>query len=401
MEKNDERKIIMSYVLTEKYPELKNDIEKAIETATKIVKRTMERYKSGDLYPAAHKDGKYTPVPNGDLRTHVWTEGFWPGQLWLSYEATGDEAFRELADKNVDDFYKRVVENNHIDWHHDTGFLYTPSCVAGYKLTGNETAKKAALMAAFSLSRRFRPRGNFIQASSFELDESEYRFIVDTMLNIPLLFWASEETGDESYREKAIKHMKTTLKYAMREDGTTFHHVLMDFNTGGFVRGLTWQGAGDDSCWSRGQAWVICGLALAYGYTKDDALIEPFCKVTDYFINNLPADSIPYWDFIFTEGDEPRDSSAAAIAVCGILEMAKHIPADKHNMQKYIDAAIAMIKSMISDGYAAKYESDEEGLLLHCTEMKPKGWYDYCLSYGDYFYLEALIRATRDWKKYW
>jgi len=391
----------MTYVLTDHYPELKKDLDKAIEIAAKITKRNLPKFGSGDVYPAAHKDGKYTPIPNGDIRGHYWIEGFWTGQLWLCYEATGDEAFRELAEKNVDDFYNRVVENINIDWHHDTGFLYTPSCVAGYMLTGNQTAKKAAELAAYSLSRRFRAKGQFIQSMSAEFDEEFYRFIVDTMLNLPLLFWAAEEFGEESYRKKAIAHLNTTMKYAMREDGTTFHHVLMDNMTGEFKKGITWQGAGDNSCWSRGQAWVVYGLALAYAYTKDDSLIEPFCKVTDYFIEHLPKDNIPYWDFIFMDGDEPRDSSAAAVAVCGILEMAKHLPSDKNNMQRYIDSAVDMLKAMMSDTYAASYESGEEGLLLHSTSAKPQGEYDECLPYGDYYYLEALIRATRDWKSYW
>lgn len=380
---------------------MKQDLEQAIETAARIVKRNFNKFGSGDVYPSKYKDGKYLAIKQGDIRGNYWVEGFWPGQLWLCYEATGDEAYRSLAEKNVEDFYKRVVENYHIDWHHDTGFLYTPSCVAAWKLTGNKTAKKAAELAAYSLSRRFRYKGNFIQSMSTEIDEENYRFIVDTLLNLPLLFWAAEETGEESYRKKAEAHLATTLKYAMRGDGTTFHHVLMNNQTGELVRGLTWQGAGDNSCWSRGQAWVIYGLALAYGYTKDEALLEPFCKVTDYFMEHLPMDMVPFWDFIYTDGDdEPRDSSSAAIAACGIMEMANHLPPEACGMQGYLDKTAEMMRSMVKN-YAATYESGEEGLLLHSTAGKPQGDYDSCLPYGDYFYLESLMRATRNWKRYW
>ena len=201
----------MSYILVDHYQELKQDLEQAIGVATKIVKRNIKKFGSGDVYPTAHKNGKYVAIKQGDVRGHYWVEGFWTGQLWLSYEATGDEAFRALAERNVDDFYKRVVENNHIDWHHDTGFLYSPSCVAAYMLTGNQTAKKAAELAAYSLSRRFRYKGNFIQSMGSEIEEENYRFIVDTMLNLPLLFWATKETGDDSYRQKAIAHIETRL----------------------------------------------------------------------------------------------------------------------------------------------------------------------------------------------
>lgn len=394
----------MSYILAEHYPNLKNELTKAIDEATASLKRMLDRYASGDVYPSVYENGRYRAVKQADISNNFWEEGFWTGRLWLAYEATGDEAFRDLADKNVDDFYKRVVENNNIDWHHDTGFLYTPSCVAGYMLTGNPTAKKAAELAAYSLSRRFRYKGRFIQSMLSEIDEDKefYRFIVDTLLNLPLLFWAAKETGDASYREKAEAHIQTTLRYAMREDGTTFHHVLMDNHTGEMIRGMTWQGAGDNSCWSRGQAWVVYGLALAYGHTQNQSLLEPFYKVTDYFIDHLPEDGVPYWDFVFTTGDdEPRDSSAAAAAVCGILEMAKHLPSDNENMKRYLDAAAKMLHGLIST-CAVPYEAGEEGLLDHATGAKPQGMdVDTCITIGDYYYLEALMRATRDWKSYW
>ena len=392
----------MAYVLTEQYPELKEQMETAIDNAVKVLKKYLPKYASGDLYEATHDGTEYVAVPNADVRCYFWEEGFYPGQLWLAYELTGDPAFREVAEKNVDDFYKRVDENNQIDWHHDIGFLYSPSCVSAYMLTGNETARKAAEMAAYSLGRRFRHRGNFIQSMSFELDEPNYKFIVDTMLNLPLLFWAAEHTGNQTYRDKAVAHLKTTLKYAMREDGTTYHHFLMDEKTGNPVRGLTWQGASDDSCWSRGQAWVVLGLALAYGYTKDESILEPFCKVTDYFVNHLPADAVPYWDFCFSDGsDEPRDASAAAITVCGILEMAKHLPKDKCNMERYLNEAVRMLKGMM-EICGNTVDTGIEGLLLHSTGGRPQNQeVDACLSYGDYYYLECLMRATRDWNPYW
>lgn len=390
------------YVLSDGDKEFQAELSRALENAIEILKRTMKRFESGCEYPLRHIDGEYIKIANGDIRGTCWTEGFFPGQLWLGYDVTGDRTFRELGEKNLEDFYRRVEENNNIDWHHDLGFLYSLSSVAPYKLTGNELGKKAALMAAYSLARRFRYKGEFIQSMSAEFDEINYRFIVDTMMNLPLLFWASEETGDESYKDKAVRHIRTTLRYILREDGSTYHHFLMNNKTGEPVRGLTLQGASDESFWSRGHSWIIYGLALAYGYTKDDSYLEPFCRATDFFIDRLPSDYIPMWDLIYTENDdEPRDSSAAAIAVCGIMEMARLIPHDTCNMEKYIDAAKKIMRSMISKTYSNSPDTNTEGLLLHVMPGKPQGMLNKCAPYGDYFYLESLVRATKDWKCFW
>ena len=390
-----------NFVLTEKRPELSEKIEVAINNAIGILKRDIVKYESGKDYPCRYHDGKYEVMENADVRGDYWTEGFWPGQLWLAYEICGYEVFRTVGEKNIEDFYKRVVENNNIDWHHDLGFLYTLSSVAPYKLLKSELGKKSALIAAYSLSRRFRYKGEFIQSMGGEFEEQFYRFIVDTMLNLPLLFLAAEESGENIYREKAIKHLKTTLKYIVRENGSTYHHFLMNNQTGEPISGLTLQGAGDDSYWSRGQAWIIYGLALAYRYTKDESLLEVFEKVTEFFIYHLPEDYIAYWDLVYTCGDEPRDSSATAIAVCGILEMARLVPKNTGKIQYYIDIAVKMLDSLISEKYANSPESGNEGLLLHTTASKPHGFYDSCTVYGDYFYLEALVRAKKDWVCYW
>lgn len=391
------------YILTENDTELKQKVENALDDATSIIRHNLSRYSSGTDYPCRYHDGQYTMIKNGDPEGCFWTESFWPGQLWLAYEVTGEQEFRDLAEKNLLDFYRRVDLNHEIDWHHDLGFLYTLSSVAPYKLTGNKLGREAALMAAYSLSRRFRHRGSFIQSMGDDGDymPQNYRFIIDTVMNLPLLFWATEETGDMRYKDKAMRHLKTAIKYIVREDGSTYHHFLMDQATGGPIRGLTLQGAGDESCWSRGQAWPIYGIPLAYGYTGDESLLNAFCRITDYFMEHLPSDYIPYWDFIYGEGsDEPRDSSASAIACCGIMEMARLVPHDTCNMEKYLDYAKKMLHSLI-DNYATKKDSGHEALLLHVTGSKPHNNYDSCSSYGDYFYLEALVRASRDWKAYW
>lgn len=389
------------YILADSDEIFVKQMEKAAEKALNIVERNMKKFASGDEYPSEYNEGHYMVFKNGDPKGGIWMEGFWTGQLWLCYELTGNKKFSELAEKNVVDFHKRVVENNQIDWHHDTGFLYTPSCVAAYKVTENELAKEAAEIAAYSLSRRFRIRGEFIQSMGFELESENYRFIVDTMMNLPLLFWAAEVTGNEAYYDKAKKHAETTRKYIVREDGSTFHHFLMDFETAGPKGGITWQGVGDTSCWSRGQAWMIYGSALMYAYTGDSSWITTFEKVADYFLMNLPADFVPYWDFSVSGAEgEPRDSSAAAIAVCGILEMMGILGEEYENWNMYVEAVKKIMNSLV-EHYSSSYESGEEGLLLGVTHAKPQGMIQNCTTYGDYFYLEALIRIVRSWGRYW
>jgi len=392
-----------NYILTENNSKLKAQCENAISEACKIIKRYLPKYESGTLYQGAYKNGEYTPVPNAT--PNYWTESFYPGQLWLAYELTHDEAFRDVAEKNIFDFHRRVILNDEIDWHHDLGFLYTLSSVAPYKLTGNELAKKSALIAAYSLSRRFRFKGNFIQSMGDDGNYApiNYRFIADTMMNLPLLFWAAEETGDKTYYDKAVRHMRTTMKYIVREDGSSYHHFLMDHETGGPMRGLTLQGAHDESFWSRGHSWIIYGLAIAYDYTKDESILPWFVKVTDAFVDNLPSDGIPYWDFIYKEGSgEPRDSSAAAIATCGILEMARLVPHDTCKMDKYLAYAEKMLKALLSDGYRIKASENREALLDNSLGSKPHGGVPNPCTYGDYFFLEMLYRATKNWEnRYW
>ncbi len=390
------------FILTADDAALRERLQKAADEAIKIISRDMKKYDSGDLYPGKYIDGKYNVVPNAHPDNTSWQEGFWPGQLWLCYELTGDEKFKELGDKYVVDFAKRYEENNMIDWHHDLGFLYSLSCVAPYKLTGNALARETAEMAAFSLSRRFRWRGEFIQSMSTEIDPEHYRFIIDTMMNLPLLFWAADITGKDGYRDKAIRHAETTRRYILRPDGSTYHHFLMDFDTAGPKHGLTLQGLSDDSCWSRGQSWMVYGSAMMYGFTGDESWIDTFEAVTDYFVDHLPDDYVPHWDFaILGTDDDDRDSSAGAIAVCGILEMANHLGTDKRKMPKYIGIAKKMLLSLSSGEYAISPDLGREGLLDKVMPAKLLGECESCAGYGDYFYLEALTRALHPWEKYW
>lgn len=356
---------------------------------------------------AFSEEGFYHPTENVN-----WTTGFWTGQVWLAWEWALKRGKKDLAeelrkagDVQIDSFLDRINNKKEVD-HHDMGFLYSPSCVAGYKLTGSEKGKEAAVKAADQLITRFHPVGEFIQAWG-PMDQPEnYRFIIDCLLNLPLLYWASQETGDGKYREIAEKHIHTAIANVIREDYSTWHTFFMNMETGEPDHGATCQGYRDGSAWARGQAWGVYGTAMAYRYTGRKEYIEDFKHVTGYFLEHLPSDLVPYWDLEFGEGsDEPRDSSSASIAACGMLEMAKYM--EPEDADYYRSMARKIMKSVV-DKYAVKSVEESNGLVLHSTYSKkspyntctPEG-VDECNIWGDYFYMEALTRLAGEWNPYW
>lgn len=374
-------------------------LSRAYDTAAKLVLKATDEF-TEKFPPSASVNNFYIPDKN-----YEWTPGFWTGEVWLAYEKLGDEKLKRTAEIEVKDFYRRIEEKDGVA-HHDMGFLYCPSCVAAYKLTGNETGKQAAIMAADNLMERFQEKGQFFQAWGELGAEDNYRLIIDCLLNMPLLFWAGEVTGDKKYAEKAEAHIKTAMKNIIREDNSTYHTYFFDKETGEPKKGVTHQGYRDGSAWARGQAWGIYGSALAYKFLQNQEYMDIFCKVTDYFLEHLPKDMVPYWDFDFCDGsDEPRDSSASAIAACGMLEMSKFLPADK--AAYYTDMAKRLMYALVKE-CAVTDPSQSNGLLLHGTYAKkspyntcPNNGVDECVAWGDYFYLEALTRLSKDWEPYW
>lgn len=348
-------------------------------------------------YPApASENNIYPAIDNVE-----WTSSFWTGMLWLAYEVTGDKKYLKVAEIQLESYKKRVDERIQTGTH-DLGFLYTLSSVAGYKLTSSEGAKSVGIKAADLLLERYFEKAGIIQAWGAPDDpENGGRMIIDCCMNLPLLYWASEVTGDRKYFEAAYSHVKQAQKYIIREDASSYHTYFMDIYTGEPKYGRTVQGYSDTSCWARGQAWGIYGFPLSYKYTGDYGLIELAKKVANYFINRMPEDFIVYWDLVFTSGAEERDSSSAAIAACGLLELSKHLPVTDQDRRLYENAAMHIIKSL-TDNYTSKTCPESNGVLLHAVYAKPhdKG-IDECNIWGDYYYFEALVRLTRDWKAYW
>jgi unsaturated chondroitin disaccharide hydrolase len=360
-----------------------------------------------DVYPHDHTTHNvYLPrrAMNGYAEgSNVgWTTGFWPGLLWLAYELTGAPEYRRAGMVQAQRFAERLREKIDVD-HHDLGFLYTLACIAPWRLTGDPAARQTAVGAADQLMTRFFERAGVLQAWGRLDDPHERgRIIADSLMNLPLLYWAGEATGVARYAQAARRHAGQIRDHLVRPDGSTFHTFYFDPETGAPLYGKTAQGAADNSCWSRGQAWTIYGFVLNYGYTRDDSFLQTACRVADYFLARLPEDGVAYWDLVFAEGGaEELDSSAAAIAVCGLLELARRLPAGA-NAQRYLAAARRIVGSLIRD-YSTMHDSASNALLLHGVYSKPHGaGVDEGNLWGDYFYLEALLRLTKpDWKPYW
>lgn len=372
----------------------KEEIEKGIDLVIENIDRNLEKYTN--KFPSACTTNlKYRVKDNDD-----WTNGFWTGMLWLAYEYTGDEKYKKVAQIHTENFEERY-NNNFVLNHHDIGFLYSLSAVADYKITGSEKARELAIKAANKLKERYQEKGQFIQAWGNLGDEAEYRLIIDCFLNLPLLYWAYEETGDESYLNIANNHFNTAINNVIREDSSTYHTYYFDKETGEPTKGVTHQGFKDDSCWARGQAWAVLGMPLNYRYNKNENAKEIFEAVTNYYLNRLPEDLIPYWDLVFTEKDgAPRDSSSAVITACGIFERNK-FDDNYNNKEIYNRAAHEMLRSLINNYTTVNEDSD--GILMHGVYSwhNSKG-IDECNLWGDYFFMEALMRLyKKDFKIYW
>lgn len=392
--------ITMDFITFNGKPEITSaEITAALEFSSRQIIQNLPKFTT-KFQNAYSINNFYQPIDNVD-----WTTGFWTGEIWLAYEFCNEECLKNAALIQIDSFLERIDKKIAVD-HHDMGFLYSPSCVAGYKLTGSQKGREAALKAAEQLIFRFHPVGEFIQAWGAMDEPENYRLIIDCLLNLPLLYWASEETGDKKYYEIAQKHLHTALSYVIREDYSTWHTFYFDIKTGKPDHGATCQGYRDGSAWARGQAWGIYGTALAYQYTRQEKYIDLFYHVTEYFLTHLPEDLVPYWDLEFTSGNEqPRDSSSASIAVCGMLEMAKYL--EPKQAQYYTVIAKQLLKS-IYDNYAVKNSNESNGLVLHSTYSNHSPYntcnhcgVDECNSWGDYFYMEALTRLNKNWTPYW
>ncbi|MFD1900939.1 glycoside hydrolase family 88 protein [Enterococcus termitis] len=385
LQENRKRLIALSENVTQRW------LEEQIEWCVAQIENNMLRF--GMQFPSAcATNGRYRIKGNDD-----WTNGFWTGMLWLAYEWTKKERFLKRAMENSESFQRRLDDHFVLD-HHDIGFLYSLSAGAGFKITGNQQCKQQILQAAEVLLARFQEQGSFIQAWGKYGDPKEYRLIIDSLINLPLLFEATEISGDTRYSEVATKHYQTLMQTVIKPDATTFHTYYFDPETGVPSHGATHQGHSDTSIWARGQSWAVLGIPLNESYLHSVPFPENYAQIVDVFLDHLPEDLVPYWDFDFNDQHpSDKDSSALAIAACGLME------AEKLQAYPHAEAIAKGMVYQLGKNYTAQHVEGNEGLLLHGVYAHAEGkGIDEPNLWGDYFYLEALIRLAKpDWKRYW
>jgi unsaturated chondroitin disaccharide hydrolase len=280
-----------------------------------------------------------------------------------------------------------------LDTHHDLGFLYSLYSVALYKLTGDTAHRDVGLRAAQMLYERLHHAGGFIRAwGHMNTAEHDNMAIIDCMMNLPLLYWAAAESGNGRYHAAAVRQADTSLKYFIRADDSVFHAFRFDLKTGEPLGGDNHCGQSVDSHWARGTAWAIYGFALSYGYTRDVKYLDASLRLAKKFVSELDAEVVPAWDFrLPPNGTRPRDASAAAVAVCGFQELARHKAAG----DQIANARKALLNRICSDDYL-DFDASCPGVLKCGIGNKP-GY----SSWGDYFLMEALARELFQMKTYW
>lgn len=334
----------------------------------------------------AGKDGIYDDNP-----LHWWTSGFWPGLLWIMYDMTGKEHYKEAAwqwDEKLEPWLSEPEA-----MHHDVGFQFLATAVIKHMITGDEEGRRRGIVAANFLAGRYNPAGRFIRAWNGD----HYGWaIIDCMMNIPLLFWASQATGDPRYKHIAMAHADMSMEHFIRPDGSAKHIVSFHPETGDAAEVLGGQGAAPESAWSRGAAWALHGFAAAYRYTGESRYLETAKRVAHFFLSSLPEDQVPYWDFrLPTLEGEPRDSSAAAIAASGLLEIADAVPETEKRI--YQRGAHGILKSL-TENYSTWDNPDHQAILTGATGHRPAGKFiDGSLIYADYYYVEAFAKLS-GWK---
>ena len=330
-----------------------------------------------------------------------WTTGFVPGVAWAAWQLTGAAGLRDAALAHVASFAARAQYRIDVETH-DLGFLYTLSSVTAWQLGGCVPARTAALEAADLLVQRVVEPAGIIQAwGGCDDPVQRGRTIIDSLMNMSLLCWAADQ-GGAVYREVARRHVGQLRDHMIRPDGSTFHTFYWDPVSGAPLYGGTQQGHANGSCWARGQAWGVLGFALAYRHLGDPSFLDASRRCADYLLRHLPGDGVPVWDLSFGEGDgQPRDSSAAAIAVCGLLELAGQLGAGDAAAE-YRAAAEKTMEALMT-GYVPAEAVPQGPLLLHGVYDLPQGnGVDEGSLWGDYFYMEALLRLSKDdWHPWW
>ncbi len=338
--------------------------------------------KSRNKIPYSVKEGVHDDRTNNIT---WWTNGFWGGLMWLMYEATGNLAYLETARVSESLLEKGFKEIDGL--HHDVGFMFHLTSGASYRLTGDKNSRANNLLAAMILASRYNVRGEFIRA--WNIPDSEGWTIIDSMLNIPLLYWASEEVKDDRFAQIALKQADMAMRDHVRADGTVNHIVMHDTRTPNTVLGTRGgQGYADGSCWSRGQSWAVYGFILSYLYTKEEKYLKTAKRVADVFIRETKKTAwLPRVDFNQPPTPVKYDSTAGAIAACGMIEIARQCEGEE--AEKYLSAAINILKAMEKEWCDWTEENDS---ILQMGSEQYKGGVHIPIIYGDFYFAEAILK---------
>jgi unsaturated chondroitin disaccharide hydrolase len=370
-------------------------LEEALEKVEKKLSNTTRQI--GDTIPFTTTNGvfddKFTADSSNCNGMYWWTNGFYPGILWLMYLETKDEFYKTTAESIENKLDKALLGFEGL--HHDVGFMWETSAVADYKITGNNQSKNRGMLAASILASRFNMKGNYIRAWN---DNCIGWAIIDCMLNIPILYWATEQSGDDRFAAIARTHADKAAKHFVREDGSVKHIVVFDENTGEEKESLVGQGYAVGSSWSRGQGWGLYGFILSYIHTKDEKYLNTAKKIAHYFISCIQEDFIPNCDFRTPKSPVVKDSSAGAIAACGLIEISKYV--GEHEKALYLDSAVNILKAL-TEKCADFSEECQELLKMGTGAYHEEHSRHMALIYGDYYYFEALLKLKGNEVLFW
>ncbi len=363
----------------------KKDYDWAENVADKIYAKTKHSVKrSRDKIPYLTQDGIFDDWSD---RIHWWTNGFYAGQLWQLYHAYSDEEFRQAAEVIEDKLDAGLMDYMGMD--HDSGFKWLLTAVADYKVTGKETSRNRGLLAAANLAGRFNIAGNFIRAWNDGGDGNTAGWaIIDCMMNLPLLYWAGEQTNDPRFSHIAKAHADTAVKAFVREDGSVNHIVHFDPDTGEIVETLGGQGMGVGSSWTRGQAWAVYGFALSYRHTGKKEYLDTAKKAAGYFEKSLPESGLVPVDFCQDKDCEWEDSTAAAAAACGMLEIENHVKEEEKAY--YHDTAMRLLKTL--EEKRCNWKEGVDYILKNGSVAYHDENHNFPIIYGDYYFTEAVFK---------
>ncbi len=367
--------------------------ESVLEKITAKMLPVTER--NQDKIPYLSENGVFDDW-SGEDKIGWWTNGFWGGIMWQLYAQTGEQIYRDCAIRTEEKLDRVLMNWKSLD--HDNGFKWLPTAIAHNKLEPNEDSVNRGLLAANNLLGRFNINGNFIRAWN-DWDEVDRRgfAIIDCMMNLPLLFWASDVTGDPRFKDAAIAHANTAMTYFVRGDGSANHIVRFDPATGEMLEALGGQGYCEGSAWTRGQGWAIYGFTLSYLHTGDKRYLETARRVANYTIANIPENGLLPVDFRQPREISWEDSTAGAIIASGLIELSKAVAGREgrpyaNDADMYLRTAIRLLRAL--DEKRADWSIETDPILQKCTAAYHDDKHEFTIIYGDYYFIEAIMKLT-------